>query len=189
MYIPFDQMPQRFMSLVLRTEGDPTQLARSVQAEIWEIDPDLAVSGVATMHDVIANTVAVPRLLMSVLAAFAAAAMLLAAIGIYGVMSYNVGQRTQEIGVRIALGANARDVLRMVVGRGMALMLGGVALGLGASLLLSRFLESLLFEISARDPFTFTMVPAALALVALVACYVPAMRASRVDPIVVLRSD
>jgi len=189
MYIPFDQMPQRFMSLVLRTEGDPTQLARSVQAEIWEIDPDLAVSGVATMDDVIAGTVAVPRLLMSVLAAFAAAAMLLAAIGIYGVMSYNVGQRTQEIGVRIALGADARDVLRMVVGRGMALMLVGVALGLAASLLLSRFLESLLFEISARDPFTFTVVPAALALVALVACYVPAMRASRVDPIVVLRSD
>lgn len=130
-----------------------------------------------------------PRLLMSVLAAFAGSAMILAAIGIYGVMSYSVAQRTREIGVRIALGAESADVLRLVVGRGMALMLGGVVLGLAASLVLSRFLESLLFEVSARDPLMFVLVPIGLAAVALVACYIPARRASRVDPIVALRYE
>ncbi|MCH7825307.1 MAG: hypothetical protein IH849_10930 [Acidobacteria bacterium] len=117
-----------------------------------------------------------PRLLMSVLAAFAGSAMILAAIGIYGVMSYSVAQRTLEIGVRIALGAESADVLRLVVGRGMALMLGGVVLGLASSLVLSRFLESLLFEVSARDPLMFVLVPIGLAAVALVACYIPARR-------------
>jgi len=189
MYFPFTQTPGPFMSLVLRSAGDPISLARSVQAEIWELDGDLAVSGVATMRDVIATTVAVPRLLMSVLAAFAGAAMLLAAIGIYGVMSYSVGQRTQEIGVRMALGAETGDVLKLVVGRGLVLMLLGVAIGMAASLLLSRFLESLLFGVSTRDPLTFVVVPVGLMLVALAASYVPALRAARVDPIVALRND
>jgi len=177
------------MNLVLRTTGDPMQLARSVQAEVWEIDADLAVTSVASMNDVISGTVAVPRLLMSVLAAFAGAAMILAAIGIYGVMSYGVAQRIPEIGVRMALGAKSTDVLRLVVGRGMALMFAGIVLGLAASLVLSRFLESLLFEVGAHDPLTFVLVPIILTVVALVACYVPALRASRVDPIVALRYE
>ncbi len=189
MYIPFHQAPRAFMSLVIRTTGDPMQLARSVQAEVWEIDTDLAVTGVASMNEVISRTVAVPRLLMSVLAVFAGAAMILAAIGIYGVISYGVAQRTREIGVRIALGAKRADVLRLVVGGGMALMSGGIVLGLAASLMLSRFLESLLFEVGARDPVTFVMVPVGLTLVALVACYIPARRAARVDPIVALRYE
>ncbi len=189
MYIPFHQAPRAFMNLVLRTTGDPMQLARSVQAEVWEIDADLAVTSVASMNDVISGTVAVPRLLMSVLAAFAGAAMILAAIGIYGVMSYGVAQRIPEIGVRMALGAKSTDVLRLVVGRGMALMFAGIVLGLAASLVLSRFLESLLFEVGAHDPLTFVLVPIILTVVALVACYVPALRASRVDPIVALRYE
>jgi len=188
-YLPYAQMPQRFMSLVMRTSGDPMLLARSVQAEVWEIDPTLAVAGAATMNDVIAETVAVPRLVMAVLAVFAGSAMLLAAIGIYGVMSYHVGQRTREIGVRIALGADSGSVLRLVVGRGMALMGAGLGVGLVLALVLSRFLESLLFEVSARDPLTFVLVPVVLAAVALLACYLPALRASRVDPIVALRYE
>jgi len=189
MYLPFHQAPRAFMNLVLRTTGDPMQLARSVQAEVWEIDADLAVTSVASMNDVISGTVAVPRLLMSVLAAFAGAAMILAAIGIYGVMSYGVAQRIPEIGVRMALGAKSTDVLRLVVGRGMALMFAGIVLGLAASLVLSRFLESLLFEVGAHDPLTFVLVPIVLTVVALVACYVPALRASRVDPIVALQYE
>ncbi len=188
-YLPFAQAPGPFMSLVVRTFGDPMALARSVQADVREIDSDLAVSGVASMRDVVSGTVAFERLVMALLVGFAGAAMALAAIGIYGVMSYNVGQRTQEIGVRIALGAERSDVLKLVVGKGMWLMLAGVGIGLAASLALSRFLESLLFEVSATDPWTFVLVPATLALVSLLASYIPARRASRVDPIVALRYE
>ncbi len=188
-YLPMHQSPRRFMSLVVRTDGDPMQLARSVQAEAWEIDRDLAFSGVATMREVVAGAVAVPRLLTSVLAAFAVAAMALAAIGIYGVMSYNVGQRTQEIGVRIALGAEPAGVRRLVVGRGMALLSVGILIGGAVSLVLARFVEGLLYGISARDPLTFAVVSSGLIATAFVACYVPALRASRVDPIVALRQD
>ena len=189
MYLPYAQMPQAFMSLVLRTSADPMSLARSVQAEVWEIDSNLAVSGVATMNDVVAGTVAVPRLVMAVLVVFASSAMLLAAIGIYGVMSYHVGQRTQEIGVRLALGADSGSVLRLVVGRGMLLTVAGLVVGLALALALSRFAESLLFEVSARDPLTFVLVPLALVAVAFAACYLPALRAARVDPVVALRSE
>ena len=189
MYVPFAQAPRRFMNLVMRTTSDPMQLARSVQAEIWEIDSSLAVTGVSSMRDVVSGTVAVPRLFMSVLAAFAGSAMMLAAIGIYGVMSYSVVQRTREIGVRIALGAEAGDVVRLVVGRGMALMLCGVAIGLVAALAVSRFLDSLLFGVGARDPLTFLLVPIGLIVVAVVACYVPALRACRIDPIIALRYE
>ena len=188
-YLPFAQTPRPFMSLVVRTSGDPMALARSVQAEVRDIDSDLAVSGVASMRDVVSGTVAFERLVMALLVGFAGSAMTLAAIGIYGVMSYNVEQRTQEIGVRVALGADRGDVLKLVVGKGMRLTLAGVGIGLVASLALSRFLESLLFEVSATDPWTFVLVPVALALVSLLASYIPARRASRVDPIVALRYE
>ena len=191
MYFPYDQLPQPFMSLVLRTSGDPHLLARSVQSEIRELDPDLAVSGVASMREVISDTVAVAqsRLIMALLATFAASAMTLAAIGLYGVMSYSVGQRTQEIGIRMALGARTSDVLNLVVGRGMLLLLVGVAIGVAAAFALSRFLESMLFEVSSTDPLTFAAVPVLLALVALFACWVPARRAAKVDPLVALRRE
>ena len=188
-YLPFAQVPGPFMSLVVRTAGDPMAVARSVQAEVREIDSDLAVSGVASMRDVVSGTVAFERLVMALLMGFAGSAMALAAIGIYGVMSYNVEQRTQEIGVRIALDADRSDVLKLVVGKGMWLTLAGVGIGLVASLVLSRFLESLLFEVSATDPWTFVLVPGTLALVSFLASYVPARRASRVDPIVALRYE
>ncbi len=188
-YLPFEQAPRRFMTVVVRTDGDPLRFARTVQAELWEIDRDLAFSGVGTMRNVVADAIAVPRLLTTVLTGFALAAMMLAVIGIYGLMSYDVGQRTQEIGVRIALGAEPGEVLRFVVSRGMALLTGGVALGLLASLVLSRFLEGLLFGVSARDPLTFAAVVAVLAATAFVACYLPAVRASRVDPMNALRGD
>ncbi len=188
-YLPFAQSPRRFMSLVVRTDGDPLPLARAVQAEAWQIDPDLAFSGVATMQEVVDDAVAIPRLLTYVLGAFAAAAMALAAIGLYGVMSYSVSQRAREIGVRIALGAEPSDVLRFVVAGGMALLSVGILIGLAASLLLSRFFESLLFGISARDPYTFAVVTAVLVGTAFVSCYLPALRASRVDPIIALRQQ
>jgi len=188
-YLPMHQSPRRFMSLVVRTVGDPMQLARSVQAEVWEIDRDLAFSGVATMREVVAGSVAVPRLLTSVLTAFAVAAMVLAAIGIYGVMSYGVGQRTREIGLRIALGAEPAGVRRLVVGRGMAMLSLGILIGGVVSLVLARFIEGLLYGVSARDPLTFAAVTSVLIVTAFVACYLPALRASRVDPMIALRGD
>jgi putative ABC transport system permease protein len=189
MYFPYSQLPLRFTNLVVRTEGEPTALARSVRGVVAEIDPTLALANVASMREVISNTVAAPRVITILLGVFALSALALAAIGLYGVMSYTVGQRRQEIGIRMALGAKTDDLVRWVVGHGMLLLGIGAALGLTFSLALSRFLESLLFGIGATDPTTFLAGAVALAAVALVACYVPARRAARVDPVVVLRHE
>ncbi len=189
LYFPYKQNPSPFMSLVVRTDGSPDRWVRQVQAAVWEIDADLAFSGVSSMREVISGTVAPQRLIMALLVAFAAAAALLAAIGLYGVISYSVGQRTREIGVRMALGAGTDDVMRLVVGRGMGLLLLGLTIGLAASLALARLLETLLFGVGAYDPLTFVSVPVGLSIVALVACWIPARRAARVDPISALRFE
>ncbi len=191
MYVPFAQDPIniRMMNLVLRVEGDPTNLVSTVRREVNAIDPDLALSDIKTMEQMVSDSLGQSRYRGVLLSVFAAVALVLAAVGIYGVIAYAVSQRTREIGIRIALGARRRDIFRLVVGHGMVLSLVGVAVGVAASLMLSRFLSSLLYEVSSTDPATFTSVVIILMTVALLACSIPARRATRVDPMNALRHE
>jgi putative ABC transport system permease protein len=189
LYLPSTQVPESDLSVVVRTAGDPLALAKAIRAEVRALDANLPVSNLRTLDQVLSRAVAQPRFYLLLLGAFAAVALVLAAIGIFGVMSYSVVQRTREIGIRVALGANPGAVLRMVVGRALWLALGGVAVGLLGALALSRLLGSLLFGVSATDPLTFAGVAALLTSVALLATYLPARRATRVDPMVALRSE
>ncbi len=188
-YLSHAQRTSRRMNLVVRTAGDPLALAPAVRSAVWAQDRDLAIPSIITMEKLIAQSVADRRFTMALLGAFATLAMALAAIGIYGVMAYNVTQRTHEIGIRMALGAQRGHVLRMVIGQGMTLAGIGVGLGLLGALALSGFLEKLLFGIATRDALTFAAVPLAMAGVALLACWIPARRAMRVDPMVALRYE
>jgi ABC-type antimicrobial peptide transport system permease subunit len=153
------------------------------------VDKDLPVSDIATMNQIISETISQRRFSLVLLSLFAMIALLLAAIGIHGVMTYWVTQRTREIGIRIALGAKPYDVVKMVIGQGMSLTLIGVAIGLAAALTLTRIMKSLLFSVSATDPATFALIALLLVGVALIASYLPARRATRVDPIAVLKSE
>ena len=193
MYLPYRQadgvLPVFVLSMVLRTAGDPRQQASAVRSALSEIDPHQALVNVRTMEDNIATTVAQPRFRTWLIGIFAGLAVLLAAVGIYGVMSYSVNQRTNEIGIRVTLGAQPIDVLRTVVGEGLRFALLGVSLGLAAGFLLTRLLQSFLYEVSASDPFTFVVVTLLLLSVALAASFLPARRATRVDPIVALRYE
>lgn len=175
------------MSLVVRTAGDPEALARAVVGEIRAVDKDQPVSEVRTMENWLADSTARARFGTLLLGAFACAALVLAAVGIYGVISYSVAQRTNEIGVRMALGAQARDVLGMVIGQGMKLVLAGVGLGLVCALALTRLMASLLYGVGAADPQTFAATALLFTAVALVACFIPARRATRVNPLTALR--
>jgi predicted permease len=193
---PFMQLPEKLMPLaadavavVLRTEGDPTLVMAAVRRAVAEIDPREVVYNVQTMDEVVSNSFAARRLSMILLGVFAALALVLACVGIYGVISYLVGQRTHEIGVRMALGAQPSDVLRLVVGHGARMALVGVAIGIGAALGLTRLMANQLFGVSAHDPLTFTGVAVLLIIVALAACYIPARRAMRVDPMIALRYE
>jgi putative ABC transport system permease protein len=183
------QNPSRLMSLMVRSRVDRAQLTGALRRAIESVDPDQPITDVKTMEDYLAVAFSQRRLNMSLLAFFAIVAALLAAIGIYGVMGYAVTQRSHEIGIRMALGAEPGDVLRMIVGDGMKLALLGLAIGLTASLLLMKYLESQLYGVKARDPLTFIGVAAGLALVALAACYFPARRATKVDPLAALRYE
>jgi putative ABC transport system permease protein len=196
LYYPFKQTPEQYLGEVLsgvhvvaRAAGDPAALAPPVRRESRAVDPAQPLYRVRTMEDVVAESISTQRLSATLLAFFAAVALLLAGVGIYGVMSYAVTQRRHEIGVRMALGARPRDVLRLVVGQGMALTLVGLAVGLAGAFALTRVLSSLLYGVSATDPFVFLTVPFALAAVALAANLVPARRAMRVDPLVALRYE
>ncbi len=176
-------------NLVIRTKGDPTSITTAVRKEVHAIDPDQPVADVKTMEQWLETAVAAPRYRTLLLGLFALLALVLASTGIYGVMSYSVAQRTHEIGVRMALGARQLDVMKLVVRQGMGLVLIGVAVGLAGAFALTRVMSSLLFGVGAKDPVTFVVVATLLTLVALVACYVPARRATRVDPLVALRYE
>ena len=189
LYIPDAQAPSFAGTMVVRTATDPASLVPAIRRELLGADKQMAVYNVQTMEQRLADSILLRRFSMLLLGLFAALALVLAALGIYGVMSYTVTQRTHEIGVRIALGAQTRDVLRLVIGQGMLLTLVGVAAGLVASLAATRALRQLLYEVSATDPVTFAGLALLLVLVALVACYVPARRATRLDPMVALRHE
>lgn len=193
MYLPYGQVtPWDFYAprdLALRTSGDPASLAGAVREAIRGVDPDQPVSNVATMAEVLGSETSQRRLGMILLTAFAVLALLLASLGIYGVLAYFVAQHRNEIGVRLALGATPAQILLLVLRKGMALTLLGVAIGLAASFALTRLMTSLLFGVKAVDPLTFAIVPLLLAGVALLACWIPARRAAKVDPVVALRYE
>jgi putative ABC transport system permease protein len=184
----FLESPVTFMYVLARTKGDPTSLAMPIRREVQAIDPDQPV-GNRTLARQFENSISQPRFYALLLGLFAAVALILASIGIYGVMSYMVAQRTHEIGIRMALGAQRRDVFRIVVGQGLKLALIGVGLGLGLSFLASRLLSSLLYGVSAIDPITYISIPLILTGVAAAACFIPARRATRIDPLIALRNE
>nr|HEV7954196.1 ABC transporter permease [Candidatus Acidoferrales bacterium] len=188
-YIPYAQRPLQGGSLVIRSAADLGGLASTVRAAVQSLDADLPVRDVRTLDEIVGDNVAPRQLSVILLSSFAGLALVLAAIGIYGVMSYAVMQRTQEIGVRIALGAQQRDILRLVMGNGMTLLLLGLTIGLAGAFSLNRFLQSMLFQVKSTDIMTFASVPFLLAAVAFTACYLPARRATLVDPVVALRND
>jgi putative ABC transport system permease protein len=189
MYLPLEQVPWPITTLVVRSNSNSKPLIAAVRQKISEIDPDLPIAGIQSMNDIVASSVAQPKLLTQLVGVFATFALLLAAIGIYGVMAYSVARRTQELGIRVALGAQPADILRIVLGQGMRLVLIGLGLGVAVSLGLTRLLSSLLFGVSTTDPWTFGGVALALVTVAMLASYIPARRAMRVDPIVALRYE
>jgi putative ABC transport system permease protein len=188
MFFPFRrQFPN--LALIVRTVGDPLHAAPAVTAQIWAIDKDQPVHDVYAMEHVVDDSISQRRFNMLLLAIFAATALVMAAVGIYGVLAYAVSRRTQEIGIRMALGAQTRDVFRLIGREGLVLVIIGIGIGLAGSLALTRLMSSLLFGVSPTDAATFAAVPALLAAVALVACYLPARRAAHVDPTVALRYD
>jgi putative ABC transport system permease protein len=189
MWFSAGQIPDRGMYVVVRTSGDPAALASALRSEVWAIDNNLAVAEVAPMEKIVSESIAQPRFILLLVGFFAVVALVLAAVGIYGVMSYSVTQRSQEIGIRMALGAQASDVLKMVVWQGMALTAAGVAIGLAGAFAVTRLMGSLLYGVSATDPMTFGMIALILAGVALGASFVPARRATKVDPMIALRHE
>jgi len=189
LYWPEAQNPTNSMGLAIRAASDPMNLAPVIQKTVLALDPEQPVDHLLTMQELMADSLARRRLTLTLLAAFAGGAILLAALGIYGVTAYLVTQRQQEIGLRMALGASRGDVLRLVVGQGMSLMLAGLGAGLVLSLGLTWVLGSLLFSVPPYDPISLAAAAGALALVALIACSLPAWRATRVDPLVALRYE
>ena len=185
--VPYNPLPH--MHLVVRTFGDPSDIATAVLGAVRELDKDLPLPPARTMETVLAASIAGRRSNMLLLGVFALIALLLTAVGVYGVISYSVAQRTQEIGIRIALGAQSRDVMALVVGNGMRLVLMGIAIGLAGAFALTRWIASMLFDVSTTDPLTFIVIALLLALVAMLACWIPARRATKVDPLVALRHE
>jgi len=189
MYLPFEQLPYPAMSLVVRSTVKLDALIPMVRGKIAQLDPTLAVANVSTMEEIVRTSIAQPRLITELVSMFAAFALLLAAIGIYGVMAYSVTARTREMGIRMSLGASRQDIFRLVVGQGARLTLAGVILWLLGAFALARLIATLLSGVRATDPRAFTLAAAILFVTSLGACYIPARRAIRVDPMVALRYE
>ena len=195
-YLSVWQVPDRFwplmskgVSWVARTAGAPSSATRSIREAQAQVDSTAVIFDARPMEEIVSNSIAKQRLTMILLSAFSALALVLSAVGIYGVISYLTGQRTHEIGIRVALGASTSDVLRMILGEGMRITLVGVAIGVAAALALTRLIAKVIYGVSAYDPLTFLGVAILLIGVALLACYLPARRAMRVDPIIALRYE
>jgi putative ABC transport system permease protein len=188
-YMPVRQWPVDSMSVVIKTITPPTALTDAARSEVYAVDPNLPVSKVRTLDDIVARSISQPRFYMLLLTIFAGVALVLAAIGIFGVLSYAVAQRTREIGIRMALGAQERTVIGLVVREAMMLVILGVVCGTLAALVVSQTMTRMLFSVTPTDPATFASVAMALLAVALFASYVPARRATRVDPIIALRTE
>ena len=186
-YVAFAQNPLSSAVLAVRTAGDPLRFTRAVREQVLALDRDQPIAGVRSMEDLVASAVGERRLLAPLLGSFAGVALLLALIGIYGVIAYSVAQRTREMGIRRALGAQHHDILQLVVGQGLVLVLVGVAIGVAGAFALTRVMKALLFHVSATDPAIFVSIATLFLLVALVASYFPARRATRIDPMAALR--
>ncbi|HVI70313.1 MAG TPA: FtsX-like permease family protein, partial [Pyrinomonadaceae bacterium] len=188
-YMPQTQVPFNQMVAVMKTNSEPRSFIPAVTKQVAALDQDVPVFSVKTMEEYLSASVAAPRFSTTLLSIFAGVALVLTIVGLYGVMSYSVAQRTNEIGIRLALGAQSRDVLLMVVKQGSTLILSGLVIGLVGAYALTRLIASLLFGVTAKDPFTFAAVAVLLAVVALIACYIPAWRATKVDPMEALRCE
>jgi putative ABC transport system permease protein len=188
-YLPHAQFPTSFNTIVVKTDNQSVAMTNAIRNEILAVDKDQAVFNVTTLEQLLGESILLRRFFMLLLGGFAFLALVLAAVGIYGVMSYVVTQRTPEIGLRMALGAQVSDVLKLIVGNGMKLALIGIAIGLSGSFAATRLLTKLLFGVTATDSRTFVIVSGVLAVVVLLACYIPARRATKVDPLVALRYE
>jgi putative ABC transport system permease protein len=188
-YLPHTQTANPNMFFAIRTQGEPTTLAGAARGVIRGLDQDLPLFRVTAMEQIVAESLAQRRFALTLFGIFAAVALALAAVGLYGVLSYSVTQRTHEIGLRMALGAQGGDVVRMVLRQGMLLALMGVALGIAGAFLLLRLMERLLYGVTPRDPLTFAAIAGLLTLIALLACFIPARRATKVDPLIALRCE
>jgi putative ABC transport system permease protein len=177
------------MTLLVRTTVEPLSIVGAVRQAVWSIDPNQPISNVTTLEKVVADSIAQRRLNMLLMGLFGGLAMLLSAVGIYGLLSHAVTQRTQEMGIRIALGAQVGDVLRLVLKQGMTLALAGLGIGLICAFALTRLIRGLLFGVGPNDAMTFIVVAGVLTIVALLACYLPARRATKVDPLIALRYE
>jgi putative ABC transport system permease protein len=196
MYTNYNQIPDRFfapatgaMSLVVRTSSDPSSMVSAARNQVLDVDKDQPVYNIKPMSQLIAASMSQQRFAMMLLVVFAGVSLVLASVGIYGVMSYSVTQRSHEIGIRMALGARGGDVMHLVVGQGLRLVVAGVAIGLVGAFALTRVMSSFLFGVSATDPLTFAVTSIVLTGVALGACFVPARRATKVDPMEALRCE
>ena len=181
------QTPPMSAMFAVRTEGDPLRFVKAIRRELRAIDPDQAITAVKTMDEVVEASEGQRRSITILLGLFAGVALVLAIVGIYGVIAYSVAQRTKEVGIRRALGAQQSDIMRLVLGQGLGLTLAGAVLGIGGSFALTRLIKGLLFQVSATDPWTFSGIALLLIVVALAASYIPARRATRIDPATALR--
>ncbi|HZS46949.1 MAG TPA: ABC transporter permease [Blastocatellia bacterium] len=188
-YASFDQLPTSYFSFVLQTQNDPIKLASNVRQQVREIDKDQPIADLKTMDQVVADSVALPRDYALLMAIFSGIALILAIVGIYGVISYSVSQRTHEISIRMALGAKPLNVIRLIVQQGLWLIIIGLALGIASSIALTRLMTSVLYGVSATDPLTFVIISLLMIFVALTACFIPALRATEVDPMMALKAE